>query len=80
MRAISPEVALISAGPKVVHGRAPPDLDVLAALKDVGATVVRTDTHDASCDVTGRIGGDVGAGGCDSMILTIRPRPPKRQP
>jgi competence protein ComEC len=78
LRAITPELALISSGPRVIHGRTLPDLDVLEALATVGARVLRTDTHDAACDVTGRIGGDVGAGGCDSVIVTIRPRPVTR--
>lgn len=71
--AVSPSLALASSGPKVVYGRTVPDLDVIATVASVGATMLRTDAHDAACDLTGRIGGDTGAGGCDSYVITIAP-------
>jgi hypothetical protein len=39
----------------------------------MGAEVLRTDEHDASCPISHRIGGDKGPGGCDSYVITIGP-------
>jgi hypothetical protein len=47
----------------------------LAALGAAGATVLRTDRHDAGCPVSGRIGGDRGPGGCDGHLITIESPP-----
>jgi competence protein ComEC len=57
--AVSPSLALISAGPKAFRGTTLPDPEVVAALEAVGATVLRTDEHDASCR------------GCDSYVITV---------
>ena len=73
--AVSPSLALISAGPKRYRGTTLPDPEVLAALEAVGATVLRTDEHDDECPG--------GPGGCDSWIVTIAsgartgPAPPR---
>lgn len=71
--AVKPSIALVSAGPKKYGTRTLPDVEVLDALKAVGATVLRTDEHDAGCPIAGRIGGDKGPGGCDSWVITIDP-------
>jgi competence protein ComEC len=72
--AVQPAVALVSSGPKQYRGTTLPDPEVLAALGAVGATILRTDERDASCPVTGRIGGDAGPGGCDAWVVTIDAR------
>ncbi|MEZ4364913.1 MAG: MBL fold metallo-hydrolase [Kofleriaceae bacterium] len=69
--AVSPIVALVSAGPKAYRGTVLPDAEVIAALEAIGAAVLRTDVHDAACDLTDRLGGDAGPGGCDSYVVTI---------
>lgn len=61
--AVTPRLALVSAGPKVYNGTKLPDDEVLAALVAVGATVLRTDERDTSCV------------GCDSWLVTIAPAP-----
>jgi uncharacterized protein YaiE (UPF0345 family) len=61
--AVSPSLALVSVGPKAYSGTTLPDPEVIAALAAVGATVLRTDEHDADC-----VGGP---GGCDSWVVTI---------
>jgi competence protein ComEC len=63
LEAVSPSLALISAGPKAYSGTTLPDPEVIAALAAVGATVLRTDEHDADCAS--------GPGGCDSWVVTI---------
>jgi competence protein ComEC len=57
--AVSPSLALVSTGPKKYSGTVLPDPEVIAALVDVGATVLRTDEHDAECT------------GFDSFVVTI---------
>lgn len=61
--AVTPSLALVSVGPKAYSGTTLPDPEVIAALEAVGATVLRTDEHDADCAG--------GPGGCDSWIVTI---------
>lgn len=61
--AVSPSLALVSVGPKAYSGTTLPDPEVIAALEAVGATVLRTDEHDAECAG--------GPGGCDSWVVTI---------
>ncbi|MDQ3299055.1 MAG: MBL fold metallo-hydrolase [Myxococcota bacterium] len=68
---VRPRLALISSGPKRYGKITLPDREVLDELGRVGATILRTDEHDAACPVTGRIGGDRGPGGCDSWVITI---------
>jgi competence protein ComEC len=62
--AVSPSLALVSTGPKAYSGTVLPDAEVITALEDVGATVLRTDAHDADCAG--------GPGGCDSYLVTVR--------
>src|SRR6185295_7042540 len=69
--AVHPKLALVSSGPKLYGHTVLPDHAVIEALQAVGATILRTDERDASCPVTGRIGGDQGPGGCDSWVLLI---------
>ena len=76
LRAVAPRYALVSAGPKAYKTVVLPDAEVLAALRAVGATVLRTDERDAACPLTGRLGGDRGPGGCDSYVLTLDPTAP----
>jgi competence protein ComEC len=61
--AVSPRLALVSAGPKLYRKVRLPDAEVLAALEAVGATVLRTDERDGTCR------------GCDSWLVTIAPAP-----
>jgi competence protein ComEC len=76
LEAVTPSLALISVGPKAYSGTTLPDPEVIAALEAIGATVLRTDEHDADCPG--------GPGGCDSWIVTIEgggagtaPAPPR---
>ncbi|HUQ01983.1 MAG TPA: MBL fold metallo-hydrolase [Kofleriaceae bacterium] len=61
--AVSPRLALVSAGPKLYRKVRLPDAEVLGALEAVGATVLRTDEHDPECRA------------CDSWLVTIAPAP-----
>lgn len=69
--AVSPSLALISAGPRSYKGTRLPDPEVLEALTAVGATILRTDLHDHGCELASRLGPAAGPGGCDSWIVTI---------
>ncbi len=73
LEAVKPKLALVSAGPKKYHKVTLPDAEVIAELRRLGASVLRTDEHDGGCTVPRRIGGDAGPGGCDSYIITIEP-------
>ncbi len=69
--AVQPRLALVSSGPKRYGKTTLPDPEVLAALEAVGAKILRTDERDASCPISGRIGGDRGPGGCDSWVILV---------
>jgi competence protein ComEC len=69
--AVSPRLALVSSGPKKYGKVVLPDPEVLAALEDEGATVLRTDVHDDACDLEERLGPPTGPGGCDSYVIDI---------
>ncbi len=71
--AVSPSLALVSAGPKRYRGTRLPDPEVIAALVAVGATVLRTDERDGGCPLMQRLGAATGSGGCDSWLVTIEP-------
>lgn len=71
--AVKPHLALVSTGPKLYGKVRLPDAEVIDALNAIGATILRTDEHDASCDLPQRLGGDSGPGGCDSYVITIAP-------
>ena len=73
LAAVRPALALVSSGPKQYGHTVLPDADVLAELAAEGATILRTDEHDAACDLPARIGGEAGPGGCDSYIIDIAP-------
>jgi competence protein ComEC len=73
LAAIKPRVALVSSGPKHYGKVTLPDPEVIAELKQLGITVLRTDEHDGDCPVEHRIGGDGGPGGCDSYVITVEP-------
>lgn len=77
LAAVSPTLALVSSGPKLFHGVRLPDDDVIAAVAATGATVLRTDAHDGACDISHRLGGDHGPGGCDSYVITVESPPPQ---
>jgi competence protein ComEC len=70
LAAVSPTLALVSAGPKNFKGVVLPDPEVVAALAATGATILRTDEHDAGCPWA-PLGPAKGPGGCDSWIVTI---------
>jgi competence protein ComEC len=72
LEAVSPSLALISTGPKAYSGTTLPDPEVIAALLAAGATVLRTDEHDAACMDTVRIGPPTGPGGCDTYVITVQ--------
>jgi len=72
--AVSPILALVSAGPKKYGGVVLPDQVVIDELKAAGATVLRTDEHDAACPAPTRLGPNQGPGGCDSWIVTVDER------
>lgn len=74
LEAVQPKLALVSSGPRQYGKATLPDPEVLTALEDVGAKVLRTDERDASCPISGRIGGDRGPGGCDSWVILIDER------
>jgi competence protein ComEC len=74
--AVKPRVALVSSGPKLYGKVTLPDAEVIAALEQLGAEILRTDERDADCPVTQRIGGNTGPGGCDSYLITIEPPAP----
>jgi competence protein ComEC len=71
LEAVKPKLALVSSGPKTYGKVTLPDREVLDALVQVGAKVLRTDERDADCPVRGRIGGDRGPGGCDTWVIEI---------
>jgi hypothetical protein len=66
-------VALIGVGPFSYRGVVLPDEAVVAALKDVGARILRTDEDDALCSATDRAGREEGPGGCAATLVDIRP-------
>ncbi len=74
LEAVHPSLALVSSGPKMYGKVTLPDQEVIDAIKAVGATILRTDERDGHCPVHGRIGGDSGPGGCDSWVITIKPK------
>jgi competence protein ComEC len=74
--AVKPRVALVSSGPKLYGKVTLPDAEVIGALKQLGAEILRTDERDADCPVAQRIGGNSGPGGCDSYLITIEPPAP----
>lgn len=76
IEAVKPHLALVSSGPKKYGKVTLPDPEVIDELTRDGATILRTDEHDENCQVTHRIGGDSGPGGCDSYVITIAPPSP----
>jgi len=70
---VKPKLALVSSGPKKYATVVLPDAEIIKVLGEIGAQVLRTDEHDASCPLEKRIGGDSGPGGCDSKIIRIDP-------
>jgi beta-lactamase superfamily II metal-dependent hydrolase len=75
LRAVSPRIALISAGPRRFGEVTLPDVAVVDALESVGARVYRTDENDAgACPAGEGIGGGAqGPGGCDGNVVIIGP-------
>lgn len=72
--AVSPRYALVSAGPTLNNGGVSfPDAEVMDGLAQTGATVLRTDEHDARCPELDRVGvDDTRPGGCDNFVLEVR--------
>jgi competence protein ComEC len=73
LAAVQPSLALVSSGPKEYGHTVLPDAEVIDELRNDGATVLRTDDHDAHCELAQRIGGATGPGGCDSYIIEVQP-------
>ncbi|HVV81627.1 MAG TPA: MBL fold metallo-hydrolase, partial [Kofleriaceae bacterium] len=73
--AVSPKLALVSAGPKRFGRVRLPDQEIIDELHDDGITVLRTDAHDEHCDLAERIGPAHGPGGCDSYVITVTDPP-----
>lgn len=71
LEVVKPKLALVSSGPKRYGKTTLPDHEVIEELGRLGAKILRTDERDASCPVSGRIGGDNGPGGCDSWVIMI---------
>lgn len=73
LRAVSPALGLVSAGPTPHRGERLPNRQVLAELQWVGAYVVRTDDHDATgCPVYDPFGNDRRrAAGCDNVVIDV---------
>ncbi len=71
IKAVSPEIGLISAGPKKYKTVVLPDEEVVESLKFEGIHVLRTDNYDnQTCPVEEKIGrNDDRAGGCSSFML-----------
>jgi competence protein ComEC len=77
VRAVSPEVALIGAGPRKYGSVVLPDAQTVQTYVDEGATVLRTDTNDAACPEADRVGvDDLKPGGCDNWVITLAPGQP----
>lgn len=74
LEAVSPAWALLSSGPRRYHDVLLPDVEVVDALRAMGAEILRTDLHDADlCPELDRIGvDDDRPGGCDNFVLEIR--------
>jgi competence protein ComEC len=73
--AVSPQWALLSAGPRPYSGEVLPTARVVTMLSSKVKNVLRTDDHDKDgCPETDRVGVDDGApGGCDNHVLEILP-------
>lgn len=71
VRRVSPEIALISGGPKKYQTVTLPDAEIVSFLEGEGIQVLRTDTSDRTgCSVTDRFGRDEDRpGGCDNYLL-----------
>jgi competence protein ComEC len=74
LAAVTPQLALVSAGPKLFGRVRLPDAAIIDELLASGATVLRTDEHDGACPLAERIGAERGPGGCDSYVITIDDR------
>jgi competence protein ComEC len=73
IKAVSPKIALVSAGPRPYTGEVLPTASVITQLKQLVPTVLRTDDHDkAGCSESDRVGvEDDAPGGCDNFVLEI---------
>lgn len=67
---VSPEIALISSGPKKYQTVVLPDPEIVEYLESEGIQILRTNLHDDGCPIQDRIGRDNNnPGGCSSYIL-----------
>ncbi len=74
IQAVSPEVAMISSGPRKYGTVTLPDPEVVSAFVATGATLLRTDLNDAHCPHADRIGvDDLKSGGCDNWVIELGP-------
>lgn len=75
LKAVSPQWALLSAGPLPYAGQVLPDKPVVDALTSLVPNLLRTDSHDhGTCATKDRIGvEDSAPGGCDNHVLDILP-------
>lgn len=69
--AVSPSIALISAGPKKYKSVVLPDVEIVDHLTREGIKILRTDIYDETgCPVADRVGRDkTSPGGCANFIL-----------
>jgi competence protein ComEC len=74
VRAVSPALAFISAGPRQYSGVTLPDAEIVQTWTDEGAQVLRTDLEDSLCSEPDRVGvDDTKPGGCDNYVVTLAP-------
>ena len=73
LRAVLPQIALISAGTTLQPGGVTfPDPGVADLLDDYGLLTLRTDENDGACPEADHIGmNDTRPGGCDNYVLSI---------
>jgi beta-lactamase superfamily II metal-dependent hydrolase len=71
IEAVSPQIALISAGPKKYGSVVLPDEAVVESLEFQGIHILRTDAYDGEiCPVKNKVGRDDNrSGGCANFIL-----------
>lgn len=81
--AVSPEISVISSGPRAYSGTSLPDADVVAALTKRGVVMTTKPTADeAVCKQhVGKIGSDADGkpGGCDNIQITLTSADTKRE-
>lgn len=70
LQAVSPSLALVSAGPKRYGSVVLPDKEVIDHLEFTAIRVLRTDYYDGNCPIADRVGRESdNPGGCSSYIM-----------